>query len=708
MGTEQSHGYRYERLATSDSSEPNPNETNICKNCYNTVINIRSSKYAQWMLNIIFYSFLFTLFTYRSFKNSIGFHSNLSKMQINLTLKGIPSTRVNSNETDELKHFLNTSQCFIPYIDPLMPEIRKLYKPHFTTGCSKSKPLVKVVFDNNAKQYILRMDVEAVQQYNPYKNLTIQDDSLQCCYQEILRLGKGSNSDSKITLSACTYFPQDQMIPPHIDSLLVVCDLKLNNKTITQKDAFFLVQVKNRTRYDFKVTAKIKPSLILWGIDSVSRINFRRTMPKTFNYLKQRKWFELRGYNKIGDNTFPNLMALLTGQNQSAAEETCKPKQVGGLDNCNFIWKEFHKQSYYTAYGEDTPAMSTFNYLKKGFQEPPTDYYFRPMSLAIEKHLTYNKKAGLKYCIGNRQNGEYVYDMALQFVTRFQYEPNFGLFWTNSFSHNDYSLPATMDSRILKYLKEMETLGIFDNSIVFFLSDHGMRFGKLLTLPGDFLEARLPTFFISIPKWFRNAYPELIQNLETNCQRLTTPYDVYMTMQHLLKINEPNFTIKAATGCTRCQSLFREVPENRTCPDAEISENWCTCTPYKILSPSEKAIKRLNSLIVERINDYIINKNLSSVCSELTLRNTKKAEQHYNDKDLTLSTYRIEFSVNPKTTPEAIFAATVKCDPSSNEIALNLTVEEDVNRRSKYENTAKCTQDKEAKKYCICKKKNFV
>ncbi|KAI9577166.1 hypothetical protein GQX74_009686 [Glossina fuscipes] len=128
------------------------------------------------------------------------------------------------------------------------------------------------------------------------------------------------------TLSAYIYFPQDHMIPPHIDSLLV-----------------------------------------------------------------------------IGVNTFPNLMALLTGQNQSAAEETCKPKQVGGLDNCNFIWKEFHKQSYYTAYDEDTSAMSTFNYSKKGFQEPPPDYYFRPMSLAIEKHLTYNKKAGIKYCIGNRQ-----------------------------------------------------------------------------------------------------------------------------------------------------------------------------------------------------------------------------------------------------------------------------------------------------------------
>lgn len=705
MDTERNRGYKYERLVIVDSNEPNPNETNIWKNCCNSVITSTSPKYGQWLLNIIFCSFLFTLFTYKSFKHSIGFHNNLSEMQINLSLKGAALSQFDSKETnDELKYFLNTSQCFIPYIDPLMPEIRKLYKPHFTTDCSKHKTLVKVVFDNNAKQYILRMNMNVVQQIYTDNNLTIQRDPMQCCYQEIVRLGSQSNPDSKISLLACTYFRQDYMVPPHIDSLLVVCKLKLDLKTITQNYAFFLVQVKNRTRYDFNATAQRKPSLILWGIDSVSRINFRRTMPQTFNYLKQRKWFELRGYNKIGDNTFPNLMALLTGQNQTTAMKTCKPRKIGGLDNCKLIWKEFHKQGYHTAYGEDTPSMSTFNYLKKGFRKAPTDYYFRPMSLAIEEHLTFKKKAGLKYCVGNRQYGEYVYDMGLQFVTRFQYEPNFGLFWTNSFSHNDYSVPATMDSTILKYLKEMETLGIFDNTIVFFLSDHGMRFGQLLRLPGGFLEERLPTFFISIPKWFRNTYPALIKNLETNCQRLTTPYDIYMTMQHLLKINEPNFDIKAATGCTQCQSLFREVPENRKCADAGISENWCTCTQYKILSSNRKEIKRLSSLIVKSINDYIINKNLNSVCSELTLHNIKEAKQHYNDKDFTLSTYRIEFSVNPKTKPEAIFAATVKCDPSAHEIALNLNVEEDVNRYTKYENTAKCIQDKEAKKYCICKK----
>uniref|UniRef100_A0A1A9WNL7 Uncharacterized protein n=1 Tax=Glossina brevipalpis TaxID=37001 RepID=A0A1A9WNL7_9MUSC len=311
---------KYERLPMNDiSCEPNTttttaSETNICKICYKSlIINITSIRCAQWFLNIIFYCFLFTIFAYHSFKSSINIrHNNVSKMQINFTFNSSTLKRFQiSNESDvPIKYFLNTSQCFIPYINPLSPEIRKLYKPHFATDCSKDKSFVKVLYDNNAKQYILRMDMKVAQEYNPYKNLTLRENSLQCCYQEIIRSGTGAKADSQFILLPCTNFLQDYMVPSHVDSLVVVCKLNLTHKTIKRKDAFFLVQVKNRTHDDFNISARRKTSLILWGIDSISRINFRRTMPKTFNYLAQKKWYELRGYNKVGctynTNTFKN------------------------------------------------------------------------------------------------------------------------------------------------------------------------------------------------------------------------------------------------------------------------------------------------------------------------------------------------------------------------------------------------------------------
>jgi len=39
---------------------------------------------------------------------------------------------------------------------------------------------------------------------------------------------------------------------------------------------------------------------------------------------------------------------------------------------------------------EDAPKIATFNYLKPGFLEPPTAYYLRPYSLAIDKNVKNN------------------------------------------------------------------------------------------------------------------------------------------------------------------------------------------------------------------------------------------------------------------------------------------------------------------------------
>lgn len=40
-------------------------------------------------------------------------------------------------------------------------------------------------------------------------------------------------------------------------------------------------------------------SVLVLGIDSVSRINFYRTMPQTAKYVNEMGWFELYGYNKV-------------------------------------------------------------------------------------------------------------------------------------------------------------------------------------------------------------------------------------------------------------------------------------------------------------------------------------------------------------------------------------------------------------------------
>lgn len=57
-----------------------------------------------------------------------------------------------------------------------------------------------------------------------------------------------------------------------------------------------------RQRLDsFKKTSKKRPlSVLIMGIDTVSRMHLYRAMPQTTQYLLNTGWFELRGYNKVG------------------------------------------------------------------------------------------------------------------------------------------------------------------------------------------------------------------------------------------------------------------------------------------------------------------------------------------------------------------------------------------------------------------------
>ena len=92
---------------------------------------------------------------------------------------------------------------------------------------------------------------------------------------------------------------------------------------------------------------------------------------------------DLYGYSRVGDNTYPNAMALLTGQ---LAEE----RPGGPIDGAPFLWKDFSTAGYRTLLVEDGFVENhVFNIWVEGFNSPggfysvPSDYYFRPLSVAM-------------------------------------------------------------------------------------------------------------------------------------------------------------------------------------------------------------------------------------------------------------------------------------------------------------------------------------
>lgn len=396
-------------------------------------------------------------------------------------------------------------------------------------------------------------------------------------------------------------------------------------------------------------------------------------------------------------------MAILVGYNISLAYDECKPFKAGELDKCPFIWQDFRESGYVTSYGEDEASMNTFNFHKTGFSKQPTDYYLRPYMLAAEKYLPVKRKHSLKFCLGYKHSADHIYDYGMDFATQYKGDPSFGLYWTNTFSHNDISDPSSMDEKMRSYLTVLETRGILNDSMVIFLSDHGIRFGPVRHLITGWLEERLPFIFFSLPEWFRKQHPDFVQALKINRNRLTNPYDLHMTLQHILQLSNPNRQIRQATSCANCQSLFQEIPWNRSCDDTSIAAHWCTCAPYKIHDKNEKLVKKAVQFVLDYVNNDLKNfthnnDGKNRLCANLKLKTisySRKAE--YLDANDPYDDYIVAFQASPS---NGWFESTVRYRIVSKQFELSGSV----SRLDSYDSQSKCMKSDHLRKYCYCTK----
>jgi hypothetical protein len=103
-------------------------------------------------------------------------------------------------------------------------------------------------------------------------------------------------------------------------------------------------------------------------------------MPDTLAYLTQNlSAVEMKGFAKVGLNTAPTLVPMLTGLTYDEFLSSECIKDNKHLDSCSIIWNSFSASGYRTSLAEDFAYGTIFNYnWDYAFMSPPTDYYLRP------------------------------------------------------------------------------------------------------------------------------------------------------------------------------------------------------------------------------------------------------------------------------------------------------------------------------------------
>ncbi|KAJ8943440.1 hypothetical protein NQ318_015720 [Aromia moschata] len=401
-----------------------------------------------------------------------------------------PLTRTDLNLYDD------TPGCRIENVDPYSEEIKDyIYKVNAIT-CSSRKPLT----------YILKREDKLTLNINASLLTDYSMLPVTCCFSTIKRNPLGPHPDDNLIISDCAQFN---------DSVRVTGDLvKVECSNFFHKvyeNVHITLQPPNAT-----VLNKDAPNVLLIGIDGVSRSNLIRTMPRTMEFCEKNGWVNLKGYNKIADNTFPNLMAVLTGMNDSESERVCNPYDQSKLNGCEyFIWKRYKRHGYSTAH---------FQRHKSRLQRPPTDYYFRPYFLA--SNLLSSKRLCLNaHCTGPEKTGMRMQNAIKDFLSAVNNRTRgFGLFWMNSFSHEDFNCPSSMDDDFVSFFEGLRNEGHLDNTVILFFSDHGFRYGKIRLTHTGWMEERLPFIYLGIPDNFRTAHQEEYKNLLENSEKLTSPF----------------------------------------------------------------------------------------------------------------------------------------------------------------------------------------
>ncbi|KAH8412364.1 hypothetical protein KR009_001465 [Drosophila setifemur] len=603
-------------------------------------------------------------------------------------------------------YFVDTPGCRMPHfevIDDTIAQFMNKPRPY------KCKEALFRASDTRPGELLLNMnDVELYTHYN-IKTLS----AIHCNYTVLSRETDWKNQHSPLRELKLAKVMQ---LPPEAEFVCLWCYNRAD-KCIYKDCHFFAVDKKPRVkprlnRVSFNRSKDDEDperiSVMILGLDGLSHLNFLRQMRRTAEYVRtQTTHVELWGYNKVGDNTFPNVVPLLTGLDDQELNLSCTPKLKRGFDGCSFIWKRFQQLGYRSIFAEDVATLSTFNYHgDSGFRKQPTNYYFRPMILEMEKTLAFQKDANMHMCMGSRRTADVLLEYMRKLVPSMSRELFFSIFWTATLTHDYFNYPALLDAAMMDQVKQLKDSGILNRTVVMLLSDHGLRWGSFRSTYQGMMEERQPLMMLLYPPWMNKRYPEAIANLKGNARRLTTPFDVHATMLHLLHLDnlepdklKPRALELQETDSTlpRGISLFLPVPTERTCEQAGIAAHWCTCYQRQELQTNDARVQRAARFIVRLINNRLKN---SPQCRTLYLNAILQsliAAPHSKIVKNISTDYAVDITLRLQTKPGlGVFESTVRMTGYT--IVLTGTI----SRLNLYGSQSYCLPDPALKMFCYC------
>ncbi|KJH49532.1 hypothetical protein DICVIV_04320 [Dictyocaulus viviparus] len=170
------------------------------------------------------------------------------------------------------------------------------------------------------------------------------------------------------------------------------------------------------------------------------------------------------------------------------------------------------------------------------------------------------------------------------FIIEYYDSSKFSLTWITKLAHDDTGKLYKGDFDLYNFF--VRNRFELENSFVFFLGDHGPRFGKETKTSFGRNEANNPFLYIVAPKSLRGS--SIFKMLKKKENELVTPHDIHATLKDILEEQpQTNFmdtSYRSFLPASRGSSLLREFQAGvqRNCKTLPIPSQYCICQYAKI------------------------------------------------------------------------------------------------------------------------------
>lgn len=302
------------------------------------------------------------------------------------------------------------------------------------------------------------------------------------------------------------------------------------------------------------------------------------------------------------------------------------------------------------------------------------------------------KKKGNNVCIGPDFPAKHYLDYTYNtFKILGNDRPLFSYSWLSEAAHDDLDGGKRVDKYFHDLFTKMEDGGVLNNTAVFFISDHGFRFGPFRETEQGRYEDMLPYGFLLMPDLYYEHYPDALRNLWTNSRRLVTVYDLHATLLELADPWGEGRVVRTANGISLLSNV---IPSDRSCADANIDFQFCSCFEAQPYDVNSDLSLTLAESVIKQINGVIRGNNATDKCREWSL-DTVGDFVRLSEGNAWTDFYKQKI----KTKPNAQFEVVARRSREEQSWQLLSSVD----RTDWFSSHAKCVQAKAYEKYCYCK-----